>query len=100
VPRPTLVVAPLIRHHYGDGYGHPTDAGRQARDLLTEGLDLDLTYTAKAMAALLEYVRQQRPTGPVLFWHTFNSVKLGTDGLSPASLPPEFHRFFEGATRS
>ncbi len=101
VPRPTLAPAPLIRHHYGAGYGHPTDAGREARELLaeTEGLDLDLTYTAKAMAALLEYVRQEKPAGPVLFWHTFNSVQLDTDGLSPASLPPEFHRFFDGALR-
>ncbi|MBU0515416.1 MAG: pyridoxal-phosphate dependent enzyme, partial [Proteobacteria bacterium] len=102
VPKPTLVVAPLIRRHYGEGYGHPTQAGQEALDLLaeTEGVDLDPTYTAKAMAALLEYVRQARPAGPVLFWHTFNSVKLATDGLSPATLPPRFHRFFTGAPLS
>jgi len=102
VPKTTLAAAPLIRRHYGAGYGHPTAAGREARAILaeTEGLDLDLTYTAKATAALLEYVRQEKPAGPVLFWHTFNSAKLDTGGLSPQTLPPEFHRFFEGATRS
>jgi len=38
----------------------------------TEGIFLDPTYTAKAMAALLAYVRAGRfdPGATVLFWHT------------------------------
>ncbi len=88
---------PLIRDQYGPGYGHPTEAGRRARSLLaeTEGIDLDLTYTAKAMAGLIDYVRRERPTGPVLFWHTFNSVELAPPAAGPEDLPPEFHRFFD-----
>jgi D-cysteine desulfhydrase len=58
----------------GDGYGIPTDASREAIRLLaeTEGIFLDPTYTAKAMAALIAYVRDGRWTErhTVLFWHT------------------------------
>src|SRR5262245_46431876 len=46
----------------GDGYGIATDASREAIELSarTEALFLDPTYTSKAMAALIAYVRQQR----------------------------------------
>jgi 1-aminocyclopropane-1-carboxylate deaminase/D-cysteine desulfhydrase-like pyridoxal-dependent ACC family enzyme len=58
----------------GEGYGIPTEASREAIRLLveTQGLFLDPTYTAKAMAALLHYVRQGRFEShhTVLFWHT------------------------------
>lgn len=48
----------------GDGYGVPTPASREALELAarTEAIFLDPTYTAKAMAALIAYVRQQRFT--------------------------------------
>src|SRR5262245_1341043 len=58
----------------GDGYGLPTDASREAIVLAarTEALFLDHTYTAKAMAGLIAYVRQQRfgAGQTVVFWHT------------------------------
>jgi len=58
----------------GEGYGIPTAASREATELVarTEGIFLDPTYTAKAMAALLAYVRAGRfdPGATVLFWHT------------------------------
>ena len=64
----------------GDGYGIPTTASTAAIELLarTEALFLDPTYTAKAMAALIEYVRRGafRPTESVLFWHTGGQVAL------------------------
>jgi D-cysteine desulfhydrase len=64
----------------GDGYGVPTDASREAIELLarTEAIFLDPTYTAKAMAALIAYVRQQKLAEPqtVLFWHTGGQVAL------------------------
>jgi L-cysteate sulfo-lyase len=64
----------------GDGYGIPTAASQEALQLSarTEALFLDPTYTAKAMAALIAYVRQQRfkEGQTVLFWHTGGQVGL------------------------
>ena len=64
----------------GDGYGAPTPAAQEAIALAarTEAIFLDPTYTAKAMAALIAYVRQQRLTDRqrVVFWHTGGQVGL------------------------
>jgi 1-aminocyclopropane-1-carboxylate deaminase/D-cysteine desulfhydrase-like pyridoxal-dependent ACC family enzyme len=64
----------------GDGYGIPTDESREALELAarTEAIFLDPTYTAKAMAGLISYVRQQRfrENQTVLFWHTGGQVGL------------------------
>ena len=64
----------------GDGYGIPTEASREAIELTarTEAIFLDPTYTGKAMAGLIAYVRQQRFTEgqTVLFWHTGGQVGL------------------------
>ena len=64
----------------GAGYGVPTDASREAIELAarTEAIFLDPTYTAKAMAGLIAYVRRQRfaSTDTVLFWHTGGQVGL------------------------
>jgi 1-aminocyclopropane-1-carboxylate deaminase/D-cysteine desulfhydrase-like pyridoxal-dependent ACC family enzyme len=64
----------------GSGYGIPSTASREATIMAarTEALFLDPTYTAKAMAGLIAYVRQgtfsERET--VLFWHTGGQVGL------------------------
>jgi L-cysteate sulfo-lyase len=64
----------------GGGYGVETDASREAIELAarTEALFLDPTYTAKAMAALIAYLRQQKFVAgqTVLFWHTGGQVGL------------------------
>ena len=64
----------------GDGYGIPTDDSREAIELAarTEAIFLDPTYTAKAMAGLIAYVRQPRfvEGQTVLFWHTGGQVGL------------------------
>jgi D-cysteine desulfhydrase family pyridoxal phosphate-dependent enzyme len=64
----------------GGGYGVPTEASREATRLVarTEAMFLDPTYTAKAMAGLIAYVRQQRFTAgqTVVFWHTGGQVGL------------------------
>ena len=58
----------------GSGYGARTPESEEAAALVaaTEGLVLDPVYTAKAMAALIAYVRQGRFSEgqTVLFWHT------------------------------
>jgi 1-aminocyclopropane-1-carboxylate deaminase/D-cysteine desulfhydrase-like pyridoxal-dependent ACC family enzyme len=64
----------------GPGYGIPTAASREAIELAarSEALFLDPTYTAKAMAGLLAYMRRgafsEKDT--VLFWHTGGQVAL------------------------
>ena len=64
----------------GGGYGVPTPASTEAQQLAarTEALFVDHTYTAKALAALIQYVRDGRiPAGAtVLFWHTGGQVGL------------------------
>ncbi|MFG2918606.1 pyridoxal-phosphate dependent enzyme [Kitasatospora sp. NPDC048298] len=58
----------------GPGYAHPTARARVARDRAASeaGLDLELTYTAKALAALLDLDAAGRfADGPVLFLNTF-----------------------------
>jgi 1-aminocyclopropane-1-carboxylate deaminase/D-cysteine desulfhydrase-like pyridoxal-dependent ACC family enzyme len=65
---------------YGDGYGIPTEASREAIELTarTEAIFLDPVYTGKAMSGLIAYVRQQKFTAKqtVLFWHTGGEVGL------------------------
>jgi 1-aminocyclopropane-1-carboxylate deaminase/D-cysteine desulfhydrase-like pyridoxal-dependent ACC family enzyme len=64
----------------GEGYGIPTDASREAMELAarTEAIFLDPTYTAKAMAGLIAFVRQQKfkENQSVVFWHTGGQVGL------------------------
>jgi len=64
-----------IRDDYmGPRYGAVTSSGREALDLLarTEGILLDPVYTAKAMAGLIDDVRQARlgPKDQAVFIHT------------------------------
>ncbi len=64
----------------GDGYGVPSDASREAQRLAArnEALFVDNTYTAKALAALVAYVRigRFRASETVLLWHTGGQVGL------------------------
>jgi 1-aminocyclopropane-1-carboxylate deaminase/D-cysteine desulfhydrase-like pyridoxal-dependent ACC family enzyme len=64
----------------GGGYGVPTPASTEAQQLAarTEALFVDHTYTAKALAGLIQYVRDGRipRDATVLFWHTGGQVGL------------------------
>jgi D-cysteine desulfhydrase len=64
----------------GPGYGIPTEASRAAIETLarTEGVFLDPTYTAKAMAGLLALVEAGAFDAgqTVVFWHTGGQVGL------------------------
>ena len=78
--------APLASHFtvddgfVGAGYGVASDASREAQRLAarTEAVFVDNTYTAKALAALIAYVRSGRfrDDETVLFWHTGGQVGL------------------------
>ena len=69
----------------GAGYGRPTVAADDAARLLarTEGILVDPIYTAKALAGLIEHVRDGRLAGPVIFWHAG-----GTPGIFEALAAP------------
>lgn len=64
----------------GGGYGVATPASSEAQQLAarTEALFIDHTYTAKALAAVIAYVRSGRipRDATVLFWHTGGQVGL------------------------
>jgi D-cysteine desulfhydrase len=72
--------SPEILHDYfGDGYGVPTKAASKVSHLLREreNIALDATYTSKAFAAVTDYCQNHgQDAGPVLYWHTHNSVDL------------------------
>src|SRR5206468_5063875 len=62
------------QEHIGEGYGIPTPGGLEAIRMLAEleGILLDPTYTAKAMAALIADVRARvvLPEETIMFLHT------------------------------
>jgi 1-aminocyclopropane-1-carboxylate deaminase/D-cysteine desulfhydrase-like pyridoxal-dependent ACC family enzyme len=64
----------------GDGYGIATPASREAQSIAarSEALFVDHTYTAKALAALIAYVRagRFRAEHTIVFWHTGGQVGL------------------------
>ena len=64
----------------GEGYGVPTPASQEAQSLAarTEALFVDHTYSAKAMAGLIAYVRagRFRADQTIIFWHTGGQVGL------------------------
>ena len=91
-----------VRHEfYGDGYAKSnpaTDAAiTVARDSL--GLELESTYTGKAMAALLHDAGQSRyRDASLMFWNTYNSNPLPDVQKSDVDLeqlPAEFLRYFD-----
>ncbi len=63
------------------------------------GVNLDATYTGKAMAALLQDLDENRDgRGNILFWNTYNSRPLSADTERPANtdkLPEAFLRYFD-----
>ena len=95
VPSPPFDVADfaLVRDQLGPGYGAPTPAAERARDRAGElGIRLETTYGAKCLAGLLDAAeRDALPSGPVVFWHTWNAVDLRGRAPRPPSpdlLPP------------
>jgi D-cysteine desulfhydrase len=83
----------------GDGYAMPTEAAIEATRLLmqTEHIPASLTYTGKAMAALIADARDRQLEGKrTLFWNTFNSnpyPELPEDE-SWRALPEGIHHLF------
>lgn len=64
----------VVHDQFGGAYGCATPAARAALTSAAScGLQLEVTYTAKALAAVLA---RPKGSGRVLFWNTFSSVPL------------------------
>jgi len=91
-----------VRHEFfGDGYAKSTPATDAAIAMAREqlGLDLESTYTGKAMAALVHDAGLPQYTNQaLLFWNTYNSNPLphiDESALDTSRLPSEFLRYFD-----
>jgi len=92
----------VVRHEFfGDGYARSTPATDAAIDVARDalGLDLESTYTGKAMAALLHDAgRAEHRGASLMFWNTYNSNPLPasqTTAVNIGPLPAEFRRYFD-----
>ncbi len=84
----------------GKGYAHFSEAGMEAVRLMkeTEGIDLDGTYTGKALAALVHDAREGLlKNKSVVFWNTLNQQDVASviEGIDYRHLPKPLHRYFE-----
>jgi D-cysteine desulfhydrase len=101
---PRLVLTPadfVVRSDWlGPGYGAPTPEGVDARRRIaaSEGLVVETTYGAKALAGALALASEPAWRGrPLLFWHTYSSADpgAGIDRLPDwRELPRAVHRVF------
>ena len=90
------------RHEFfGEGYAKTTPAVDRAISLARDqlGIELEPTYTGKAMAALLHdaasAIRDQKR---FVFWNTYNSIPLpevDESQIDLGRLPEEFLRYFD-----
>ena len=67
----------LWHDDFGDGYAIPTEAGTQAVEMMAEheGITLENTYTGKALAGLIHYIKAHGcEDEPILFWHTYGTT--------------------------
>jgi len=85
---------------YAGGYAAVDEATVHAVGFAREnlGLELDTTYTGKAMAALLQDLEVSDGSISALFWNTYNSRPLPAIDSRESSwqnLPEQFRRYYE-----
>ena len=102
IPDISIRVPAILDGFYGNGYGSPTEAGRDACQFVKEkeGIELDPTYTAKTFAAVMDFCNNEnKECRPVLYWHTYNSVDLAEEAASVdcRKLPRALQPFIEQA---
>ncbi|MBT8077358.1 MAG: pyridoxal-phosphate dependent enzyme [Gammaproteobacteria bacterium] len=90
-----------LRHSFfAGGYAHCDDATRVAVRRAKDDMNLELeaTYTGKAMAALLSDIDSHGSSGDtVLFWNTYSSAILPVSGIAPqdtSRLPADFLAYY------
>jgi D-cysteine desulfhydrase len=85
----------VVASELGRGYGEPTPAAAAALAWAAPQLELEPTYTAKALAACLAHCRDRaRPGETVLFWNTANAAPV-EEADSVAELPAALRRHLE-----
>jgi D-cysteine desulfhydrase len=91
----------MVHDYFGGEYAKITEEGLEAKQLCgdLEDMTLDTTYTAKTMAAMMDYVKTQGIGDKnILFWHTFNTRDLSPyldEKATHQNLPPSFREYFE-----
>ncbi|MHA1272110.1 MAG: 1-aminocyclopropane-1-carboxylate deaminase/D-cysteine desulfhydrase [Promethearchaeota archaeon] len=97
----------IVNGYLGSEYGVKTVRGQKAVDMVMElegykrGFKLETTYTGKAMAAMLDYLKEKENKSKiVLFWNTYNSNDLDEYlkkiGFNWKKLPKKLHKFYKG----
>jgi len=91
----------IIDGYVGDGYGEVTPEARRAKRTAADcGLELDLTYTGKALAGLRgERNAHALDQQTVLYLHTYNETDISdrAEAATPSDdLPAAYQRFFAG----
>jgi 1-aminocyclopropane-1-carboxylate deaminase/D-cysteine desulfhydrase-like pyridoxal-dependent ACC family enzyme len=90
--------AQLVIDHdeIGEGYGEPSASGESAARLAREraGLELEPTYTAKALASALRQARDRLAGRRILYLHTLSSADLGPAIHGGPPLPRSLTRLF------
>lgn len=94
----------IARGYMGRGYGYPTPEALSAaeRARATEGLRLEISYTAKAMAAFLDVASREAARGRTfVFLDTVSSRPLASliGTATPDDLPPSLRRAFRRPTK-
>lgn len=85
---------------FAGGYATVDDATANAVCTAKDAFDLNLdtTYTGKAMAAMLADLQTSPPNSRYLFWNTYNDQPLpevDPQGRAAAELPAQFKRYLE-----
>jgi len=90
----------LIHDYFGGEYAKITPEALAAKKTCHEldGITLYTTYTAKTMAAMIEYLTaNDLRDKTILFWHTYNTRDLSpflNESIDYRTLPEEFHPYF------
>ena len=100
LPEITFSRPEILHGYFGAAYGVATEAAERASALLEDrhGIALDTTYTSKTFAAVNDYCQHRdAAAGPVLYWHTHNSVDLTelANTVDYRKLPKPLQRFIK-----
>ena len=88
----------LLNDFYGDCYGCETIEGKQAMDVAgASGLYLEPTYTAKAFAGMMDFIKILSPKSKILYWYTLNSRDFSkeADSVKIEDLHKKFQPLFK-----
>ncbi|MFO0973139.1 MAG: pyridoxal-phosphate dependent enzyme [Phycisphaerae bacterium] len=88
----------VVADAIGNGYACPTPESQATAQAFAadEGIALDPTYSAKALAGALAFIRRRDAGRAVhLFWHTYHGPPAAPRGPQPARVGAALQRYFE-----